>query len=86
MIRAGREKQIEGTWEEILRRAPEFAGKRVRLTILPEENPRQLRQAAEKLVAEVKKLQPDPNRPPLGGTSKEFADEVAQKLRRQGIK
>ncbi len=28
--------EIEGTWEEIARRAPEFAGHRLKLTVLPE--------------------------------------------------
>jgi hypothetical protein len=29
--------ELEGTWEEIAARAPEFAGRRVRLIVLPEE-------------------------------------------------
>jgi 2-oxo-4-hydroxy-4-carboxy--5-ureidoimidazoline (OHCU) decarboxylase len=29
---------FEGTWEEILRHAPELAGQRVRLTVLPDES------------------------------------------------
>lgn len=28
--------ELEGTWEEIAARAPEFAGQRVRLIVLPE--------------------------------------------------
>jgi len=29
-------KTIEGTWEQVARRAPEFVGRRVRLTVLDE--------------------------------------------------
>ena len=29
--------EIEGTWEEIVAHAPQLAGRRVRLTVLPEE-------------------------------------------------
>ena len=59
-----RENQIEGTWEEILSRGREFAGKRVRLTVLseefaPDEDSRKLRDVADRLMAEVEKLEPD---------------------------
>jgi hypothetical protein len=30
--------EVEGTWEQIAARAPEFAGRRVRLIVLPEEH------------------------------------------------
>jgi hypothetical protein len=30
--------EIEGTWEEIAEHAPRFAGRRLRLTVLPEES------------------------------------------------
>jgi hypothetical protein len=32
------QRSFEGSWEEILRRAPEFTGQRVRLTILSHES------------------------------------------------
>jgi hypothetical protein len=32
------QRSFEGTWEEILRHAPEFVGQRVRLTLLSDEN------------------------------------------------
>jgi hypothetical protein len=31
--------ELEGTWEEIARHAPELSGKRVRLTVLPPRPP-----------------------------------------------
>ncbi|MBI3910546.1 MAG: hypothetical protein HY320_06370 [Armatimonadetes bacterium] len=34
---AARPLELEGTWEEIVAHAPELAGRRVRLTVLPEE-------------------------------------------------
>jgi hypothetical protein len=86
-----RENQVEGTWEEILSRGREFAGKRVRLTVLseqfaPDDDSQKLRDVADRLMEEVEKLQPDAARGALRGQAKDFADGVAEKLRRQGIK
>lgn len=39
--------QVEGTWEEIVRRADQFAGKRVRITVLPEDEHDTKRAACE---------------------------------------
>ena len=77
--------QIEGSWEEIVRRADQFVGKRVRVTVIPEENQDELRRRADKLMAEVDHVAPDPGRPKLRGTAAEFANGVADNLRDQGI-
>ena len=34
-----RQQEYEGTWEEVAAHAPEFAGRRVRLTLLDDEKP-----------------------------------------------
>ena len=34
-----KELELEGTWEEIMSRAEEFAGRRVRVIVLPPEGP-----------------------------------------------
>ena len=39
--------QVEGTWEEIVGRAEQFAGKRVRITVLPENVQEPARAASE---------------------------------------
>jgi hypothetical protein len=77
--------QIEGTWEEMVRHGGQFAGKRVRITVLPEDEQAELRRRASKLMAEVDALKPDPARPNLRGSAAEFANGVTEKLRDQGI-
>jgi hypothetical protein len=77
--------QFEGTWEDIVRRGNQLAGKRVRVTVLAEEaDQERLRAAALELIDQAVPG-PDPNRPPLRGRSAEFANAVADKLRKQGI-
>jgi hypothetical protein len=64
--------EIEGTWEEIAAQASRFAGRRLRLTILPDESenltgpsePRALEEKIAAIVAQVpdeewEKLPPD---------------------------
>jgi hypothetical protein len=77
--------QIEGSWEEIVRRGDQFVGKRVRIIVLPEHDQDELRRRASKLIADVDHIEPDPDRPRLRGIASEFADGVADKLRDQGI-
>ncbi len=43
--------QLEGTWEEVVAHAPELAGRRVRLTVLPEEEANVSEQSAETQVS-----------------------------------
>ena len=45
--------EIEGTWDEIAAHAPRFAGKRLRLIVLPEE-PQSTAEAPEPLSLEEK--------------------------------
>lgn len=54
-----RPQEYEGTWEEVVTHAPEFAGRRVRLTFLDDEKPssptpkRSIEQTLAELAAEV---------------------------------
>jgi len=78
--------QLEGTWEEIVQKHKLLAGRRVRVTVLDSANePLRSNEAADRLFKEFDS-RPAPSNPrPLTGQSKEFADGVAEKLRKQGI-
>jgi len=43
--------ELEGTWEEVATHAPELAGRRVRLTVLPAEEHRQAADDPEERVS-----------------------------------
>jgi hypothetical protein len=47
---------LEGTWEEIAEHAPEFTGRRLRVTVLEEPKP-QTNQKALEIMKKVKELQ-----------------------------
>ena len=49
---------LEGTWEEIAEHAPEFSGRRLRVTIIEEKKP-QPNQKALEIMQRVKELQKD---------------------------
>jgi len=75
---------IEGPWDEVLRRAGELAGKRVRVTVLAEAPARRLDEALEGLIEAAEQLSrsaktggPEPN-----GS---WGDEVVEKFRAQGF-
>lgn len=56
--------ELEGTWEEILEHAPELAGRRVRVTVLPVPGELAL------LLEELEKLDKDMPFTPAGDTVK----------------
>ncbi|HEY2154013.1 MAG TPA: hypothetical protein VGH33_00185 [Isosphaeraceae bacterium] len=77
---------VEGSWEEIARRGPEFAGCRVRVTVLDEPSPSvTLDRVLAPLLDEAETLSrqlPAAN----GATSPDaWGDAVADKFRRQGF-
>lgn len=76
--------QFEGTWEDLVRHADQFAGKRLRVTVIEDEQAR-LRAVARKLMEQVDKLEPDPTPLKLEGDSAEFAEALARKYREQGL-
>ena len=49
---------LEGTWEEIAAHAPEFTGRRLRVTVINEQKP-QPNQKALEIMKRVKELQKD---------------------------
>ncbi|HZL34935.1 MAG TPA: hypothetical protein VFC78_06480 [Tepidisphaeraceae bacterium] len=75
--------QFEGTWEEILNRGGQLAGKRVRVTVLPEADQDELRRRARMLMSEADMLEVDQERPKLRGMADEFAEGISEKLRRE---
>ena len=50
---------LEGTWEEISKHAPEFNGRRLRVTVLSDEQKPQSNQKALEMIKRVKELQKD---------------------------
>lgn len=50
---------LEGTWDEIVKHAPEFSGRRLRVTVLSEEEKPQPNQKALEMIRRVKELQKD---------------------------
>ncbi len=77
-------KTLEGTWEEIARRAPELAGRRLRVTILDEPaEPLPLDVALAPLVEETRRLVG--RTPPAPASSGDWSDAVVEKFRRRGF-
>lgn len=88
MIADGPPIQFEGTWEDILRRGDEFAGRRVRVTVLPQEtnaSAPSLDQLLAPFIAQAAIILRDPKLVVVGGHSAEFTEGIAEKLRRQGL-
>ena len=50
---------LEGTWEEILKHAPEFVGHRLRVTVLSEEKKPQPNRKMMGIMKQVEELQKD---------------------------
>jgi hypothetical protein len=76
--------QVEGQWEELVQHADQFAGKRVRVIVLPERHSAlsSLRQEIVSWLAagdaiEISRLAP--------GKSDAFSDGLADKFRKQGL-
>lgn len=50
---------LEGTWEEIVKHAPEFGGRRLRVTVIDEEQKPQPNQKMREIMKLVKEKQKD---------------------------
>ena len=50
---------LEGTWDEIVKHAPEFVGRRLRVTVLSEEQKPQPNRKAMEIMKQIKELQKD---------------------------
>ena len=50
---------LEGTWEEIVKHAPEFVGRRLRVTVLSKEQKPQPNRKMSEIMKQVEELQKD---------------------------
>ena len=50
---------LEGTWEEIVKHAPEFVGRRLRVTVLSKEQKPQPNRKMAEIMKQVEELQKD---------------------------
>jgi len=78
-------KTFEGPWEEIARRAAEFEGQHVRLTILDGTEPRMLDQSLKDLLADAESLSTTLPTAPVVHSNADWSEAVAEKYRRQGF-
>ncbi len=76
--------QIEGQWEELVRNSHEFAGRRVRVTVLSDDRDVNVGFIAERQrwIAEGNALI---TTPPAAKKSTPFGDALVDKFRRQGL-
>jgi hypothetical protein len=80
------QRSFEGTWEEILRYAPELAGQRVRLTVLSNESSKLQSSATldQTLKGRVGRVQFQPSN--LSTLTKEaFTDLLVEKYKQPGL-
>ncbi|NJO41699.1 MAG: hypothetical protein HC865_13970 [Cyanobacteria bacterium RU_5_0] len=77
---------FEGTWEEILRHAPELVGRRVRLTVLSNESskPQNGATLAQALKGRVGRVQFQPSNLSTR-TNEAFTDLLVEKYRLPGL-
>ncbi len=80
------QRSFEGTWEEILRYAPELVGQRVRLTVLSNESLKPQNEATldQVLKGRVGRVQFQPSNLSTR-TTEAFTDLLAEKYRLPGL-
>lgn len=77
---------LEGTWEEIARRGEEWAGCKVRLTVLDGSSaPVMLDGALAHLIEDAERLAPALHPAPSGRPDDDWPEGIAEKYRRQGF-
>ncbi len=77
---------LEGLWEEINRvHGPELAGRRVRLTILADENQKGLDQTLVELLEMAEALQNKPNHNSVAPVINSYQDQILEKYNKQGF-
>jgi hypothetical protein len=76
--------QVEGQWEDLIRHSDQFAGQRVRVTVLSDE-----KAAHSSMLAEIRRWLAEGDAleiAPLGkGGSSAFGDGLVEKFRKQGL-
>jgi hypothetical protein len=79
--------ELEGAWEDILRRSAELSGRRVRVTVLADQpTATSLDEAAEAWADGAERLEPGPPGPPRHGEEAELQQILIEKFRKQGLK
>lgn len=76
---------LTGAWEEIRAHDAELAGHRVKLIILPEENPMMLDQVLADLLEEAENLTLTQSHLPLEDLESACSESIAEKFRKQGL-
>jgi hypothetical protein len=80
------QRTFEGTWEEVIRHAPELAGRRVRVTVLDAPGrPATLDRALAALIRDAEVLAGELRPAPVQVSADAWAEGVAEKFRRQGF-
>jgi len=77
-------REVEGQWDELIRRPDRFAGQRVRVTVLPDE-----KIVGSSVLAEIRRWLAEGDAldiAPLGnGRPNAFGDGLVEKFRKQGL-
>lgn len=76
-------KEFEGRWEELICLSEHFAGQRVRLTVIAEENQPSFQERLHRWFAEVDAMEPSP--PPARSKPDPYGDALIEKYRKQGL-
>ena len=80
------QRTFEGTWEEIVRRSSELAGRKVRLTVLYEPgSPVMLDRALAHLLVDAERLVGTLPAVPPSPAADAWSEDVVEKYRRQGF-
>lgn len=87
MVASNQTVHLEGIWEEIVLRGDLLAGRRVRVTVLPQAPPaKSLAEALAPLIEQAAQIPLVGEPIDLNNVSSAFADGVADQLREQGLK
>jgi hypothetical protein len=76
--------EVEGSWEEILLRAAEFSGRRVKVTLLADEALPTIEHIAHRWAEESERVTPE-QVPEVRGIKAELRRILVDKFRHQGL-
>ena len=77
---------IEGTWEQILEKDSELAGRRVKVIVVDGLEESALRDRAAALVQEAEKLEIKHTALPSGAAESTYGNMIEEKYRKQGFR
>jgi hypothetical protein len=83
-VHSNKLEQVEGQWEELIQHPDQFAGRRVRVTVLSDErsSPPSLLNEVHRWLAEGERLDVTRAAPAKADA---FGDALAEKFRKQGL-